>query len=130
MTVVLINCGESQTVEKDSLERSVDKVKHYIESNKDVILIDVRTSPEYNGSSGHIQGTILRPLHEIENWVAEFDSLKHKEIILICRSGNRSGAATRNLKERGFRKAHNMIGGMLAWKNAEYPIDRQEVEGE
>ena len=39
---------------------------------------------------------------------------KDTEMIVICRSGNRSSQATRILKENGF-NAYNMQGGMLAW---------------
>lgn len=130
MAVGFINCSESQTIEEDSYEISIEEVRKYIETDKDVILIDVRTAPEYNGSSGHIPGTILRSLQEIENWITEFDSLKQKEIIFICRSGNRSGVATRYMKEHGFRKVYNMVGGMLAWNRAKYLIDQQENTGE
>ena len=45
----------------------------------------------------------------------ELNDYREKKIIVYCRSGNRSGIATRILSENGF-NALNMIGGMNGWK--------------
>ncbi|MEM7658511.1 MAG: rhodanese-like domain-containing protein [Bacteroidota bacterium] len=52
--------------------------------------------------------------------------LKDKEVVMICRSGGRSGRATAFLKQQGFANARNLQGGMLAWKaeiNPEFDVD-------
>ena len=79
-----------------------------------VVFVDVRTNDEYNGPLGHIQGSILIPLHQLEQNVNQLDSLKSYEMVVYCRSGNRSQAATRFLREKGF-DAQNMLGGIKAW---------------
>jgi rhodanese-related sulfurtransferase len=48
--------------------------------------------------------------------VDEIEDLKDKEIILYCRSGNRSGQAAMFLESMGFTNTKNLLGGMLAWQ--------------
>lgn len=66
-------------------------------SNKQTI-VDVRTSSEFMG--GHVAGSINIPLQEIQERLEEVKALP-QPIILCCASGNRSGQATRFLKEHG-----------------------------
>jgi len=78
------------------------------------IMIDVRTTGEYGGELGHIDGSILIPLHELSQRINELEKYKSEEIIMVCRTGNRSGQATKFLNKNGF-NALNMIGGMVKW---------------
>lgn len=72
-------------------------------------IIDVRTTSEF--ASGHINGSINIPLDQIS---AQSNKLKkHKQIIVCCRSGNRSGQAKRILEAKGFGNITN--GG--SWQN-------------
>ena len=61
-------------------------------------VVDVRTPGEYMG--GHVAGSINIPLQEIQERLEEVKALP-QPIILCCASGNRSGQATRFLKEQG-----------------------------
>jgi len=47
----------------------------------------------------------------------EIDDLKDEEVILYCRSGNRSGRAAMFLETMGFTNTKNLSGGMLAWQD-------------
>jgi rhodanese-related sulfurtransferase len=85
----------------------------------DVVLIDVREDWEY--AAGHIPGTVLIPLGQLSSRLAEIPT--DKTVIAVCRSDNRSGQATRFLKERGF-TVHNMTGGMIAWEQAGYAVEK------
>lgn len=100
----------------------VHQVKEYLEKNPDTILIDVRTAPEFTGELGHIPGARLKPLQEIEKWYGELEKEKDKKIILVCRSGNRSGVAAGFLVKKGFTDVVNMAGGMRAWNAAKYEV--------
>lgn len=83
-----------------------------MEAGENLILIDVREPWEYE--EGHIPGAQLIPLGLLQ---AHFDQLdKNAEIILVCRSGNRSGTAAATLAERGFKDVYNLVGGMLSWE--------------
>jgi rhodanese-related sulfurtransferase len=93
---------------------TIEQVKSKITEKDSIVLVDVRTLPEFDGSLGHIPGAILVPLAELESRMTELEGFKDTEMIVICRSGNRSSQATRILRENGF-NAYNMQGGMLAW---------------
>ena len=80
------------------------------------LLLDVRTLDEFDGPLGHIIGAVLIPIQEIEQRIDELNKHKEKEIIVICRSGNRSQTGTRILISHGF-NAVNMLGGMKAWND-------------
>ncbi|MFT4769968.1 MAG: phage shock protein E [Glaciecola sp.] len=69
------------------------------------VLIDVRTAEEF--ASGHLSGAINIPHGEIIEGIAELDVSQSTDIVLYCRSGNRSGIATTSLSEAGFSKAMN-----------------------
>ena len=88
--------------------------------DSDVVLIDVRTDGEYNAELGHVAGTILLPVQQLEARVGELEKYKSKTIIAICRSGNRSGKAAEFLSQRGF-DVFNMAGGMIRWNQENLP---------
>ncbi len=62
-------------------------------------VVDVRTYQEYLG--GHVVGSILVPLNELERKLDELRSIK-PPLILVCRTGNRSGQALEFLKKEGL----------------------------
>jgi rhodanese-related sulfurtransferase len=95
-------------------EVSIEQVRQMISEKDSLVLVDVRRVAEFDGPLGHIPGAILIPLAELESRIDELEEYRETEMIVICRSGNRSGPATRLLRERGF-KSYNMLGGMLAW---------------
>ncbi len=86
----------------------------------DVILLDVREKEEY--AAGHISKVVLIPLGQLPNRLSEIP--KDKVVIAICRSGHRSGQATELLRQKGFTQAHSMQGGMNAWQQAGYEIEK------
>jgi rhodanese-related sulfurtransferase len=91
---------------------TTEEAKNMLDSNPDgVVLIDVRTIEEYN--SGHIPEAKLFPLQTLEAQLGELD--KEKEILVICRSGNRSQSASDILINNGFKTVYNVEGGMQSW---------------
>ena len=93
---------------------SAEEVKEKLEKKEDIVLLDVRTEQEFNSSMGHIENAILIPVQNLAERVSELEKYKEKEIIVYCRSGNRSMAGTKILVENGF-NAKNMLGGMISW---------------
>ena len=89
------------------------------------LFLDVRTQQEFDGPSGHVPGSILIPVQELEARAAELARYKGRTIIAICRSGNRSGMATRVLRGQGF-EALNMTGGMNRWNAEGLPVHHTE----
>lgn len=93
---------------------SVEELKKRIDSGESVNIIDVR-EPHENADFNI--GGINLPLGSIQTMqIDEIEDLKDKEIILYCRSGNRSGQACMFLDAMGFKNTKNLTGGMLAWE--------------
>lgn len=87
-----------------------------------VRIVDVREPHEYSGELGHIAAAELVPLGTVESAAKAWD--KDQELVLVCRSGARSGRAASMLSSVGFARVMNMTGGMLAWNEARLPVAR------
>ena len=79
-------------------------------------LIDVRELEEYQGELGHVAGSELLPLGTVEQSVASWD--REEPIVIVCRSGGRSGRAAKSLEAMGFKRIASMRGGMIEWNRA------------
>lgn len=87
-----------------------------------VAMVDVREPHEFTGELGHVAGSRLVPLATVVD--AARDWPRDDELVLICRSGNRSGRAAQALAAAGFTRVMNLAGGMLAWNAAGLPVER------
>jgi len=90
-----------------------------VKDRDDVYLLDVREQWEYD--EGHIPGVTLLPMDQVPNRLSEIPT--DKEVIVTCRSGNRSGQITNYLRQNGFDNVHNMEGGILAWQAAGFEVE-------
>ena len=88
----------------------------------EVRVVDVREPDELTGELGHIIGVEHVPLATVEAAARSWS--KDDEVVLVCRSGGRSGRAAAALAAMGFRRVMNMAGGMLAWHEAKLPVGR------
>jgi sulfur-carrier protein adenylyltransferase/sulfurtransferase len=95
---------------------------HLAATRQKVRLVDVREPHELTGELGHILGVELVPLATVEAAAKSWS--KDEEVVLVCRSGGRSGRAAAALAAMGFRHVMNMVGGMLAWNEAKLPVER------
>ena len=100
-------------------EIEADEVKRRLENGEALTIIDVREDEEWE--AGHIPGATHIQLGSLGHRLDELDS--SHELIMVCRSGNRSGYATEQLEAIGFQPV-NMLGGMLAWKGQVIYEDR------
>lgn len=62
------------------------------------------------------------PMGEVASRLVEI--LADREVIVTCRSGNRSGQVNDYLRHKGYDNVHNMPGGILAWEAAGLPVER------
>ena len=84
------------------------------------LLVDVREPSEW--SQGHAPKARLIPLDSLASRLSEIP--REREVLLICRSGNRSGTAQRQLLRLGYEQVYNVSGGMNAWAGAGLPVQR------
>ena len=82
-------------------------------------VLDVRTQEEWD--EYHAPKPTLIPLDELPTRVNEVP--KDQEIVVICRSGNRSQVGRDILLEAGFEQVTSSAGGLKAWSAAGYPIE-------
>jgi adenylyltransferase/sulfurtransferase len=102
--------GEEKPVEAGVPEIQVEELKRRLDAGEDLFVLDVREPHEYQICN--IKGHLI-PLGDLPNRVHELDS--SREIVAHCRSGVRSAKAVTFLQQAGFRKVHNLAGGILAW---------------
>lgn len=95
-------------------ELSTTELKAKMDAAEDFVLLDVRTPVEFQMTN--IGGTLI-PLPELHSRLGELEAERDKEIVVVCRSGARSGSAVKFMQEQGFSKATNLRGGLLAWSD-------------
>ncbi|MCL4109267.1 UNVERIFIED_CONTAM: hypothetical protein GTU68_063035 [Idotea baltica] len=91
---------------------TVEELKERLDKSEKLNLIDVREI--YEHEEVNIGGELI-PLGTIPTSVEDLWDKKDEEIIVYCRSGNRSGQAQQFLLQSGFTNVLNLTGGMLAW---------------
>jgi sulfur-carrier protein adenylyltransferase/sulfurtransferase len=102
--------GEEKPVETGVSEIQVEELKRRLDAGEDIFVLDVREPHEYQICN--IDGYLI-PLGDLPKRVHELDS--SREIVAHCRSGVRSAKAVNFLRQAGFKKVHNLAGGILAW---------------
>ena len=114
IALFMLNSCAQQSQDSEIVNISASDLKAKIDAGENVLVLDVRTPEEFDGPLGHIEGAVLIPVDQLAARVGELAESKDKEVVVVCRSGNRSMAGTRIMLENNF-KAVNMAGGMIAW---------------
>jgi rhodanese-related sulfurtransferase len=84
------------------------------------VIVDVREP--YELREGYIPGAVHIPLRSLSPRMKELDP--SKEIVIVCRSGNRSITAAQFLQQGGFPQVSSMAGGMIGWTRQRFPVQR------
>ena len=92
---------------------SAEEAYKLIKENKDIIILDVRTSSEYK--SGHIKGAKSLPGDNFASGLKQLEAYKDKPILVHCASGGRSPAAVRLLLKNDFKNVYHMNRGLAGW---------------
>jgi phage shock protein E len=100
------------TSSKNYKSISPQDAKKRFESDKNVLLIDVRTPEEFH--SVRISNSISVPLNNIKDNIAKVAPNKDTEIIVHCQSGARASTACNELVKMGYTNISNM-GGIMSW---------------
>jgi len=92
------------------------ELKIRIDAGENLHIVDVREPHEY--VEFNIGGTLV-PLGHIQNMqLEELEEYKNDELIVYCKSGNRSGQACQILEMAGFTNVKNLTGGMSNWRES------------
>lgn len=111
---LLAACGNNATYKNVSVQDL------YSAQEPNRIVLDVREPFEF--ADGHVAGSNLIPLGQLQSRVSELPD--DAAIYVICRSGNRSKEASDILIKAGKKDVRNVEGGILAWQQAGYAVQR------
>lgn len=96
---------------------SVQNLHEWMKQESPLVL---DTRAKYEWEAGHIEGTTLAPAPDIRHRYKEWDP--EEKIVVLCNTSNRSMTAASLLKQRGFKKVVNVMGGTTAWAAAGLPM--------
>ena len=86
------------------------------------VFLDIREAKDFK--QGHIAGAINIPSASLPNRMGELNAYQEKPVIVVCRLGQTSSAAVKQLRAEGFNEAHRMAGGMLSWDDNRLPVTK------
>jgi rhodanese-related sulfurtransferase len=93
---------------------TAEELKARLDAGEKLNIVDVREPHE--NAEFNIGGALLPLGHVQMMQIDELEEYKNQELILYCRSGNRSGQACLILEAAGFTNVVNLTGGMLNWR--------------
>lgn len=113
---ILLQSGGANNAAALARDISVDDA--YSMYQNGAFVLDVRTVEEWN--EYHAPNTTLIPLDELASRVTELP--RDKDIVVVCRSGNRSQQGRDILLSAGFERVTSMTGGLNEWRAKGYPV--------
>lgn len=93
----------------------VDELKKRIDSDEQLLVLDVRGEKEFIGEQGHIEQAVNIPLEALQDRLEEISEYQERPVFIVCRTDKRSAKAVQLLSRNGFADAHVTRGGMTAW---------------
>ena len=83
------------------------------------LFVDLRDAGEFK--KGHIVGAVNIPAAKLTERMAEREKSRDKPLVLVCKMGQQSGAAGKQLKAANYERVYKMSGGMMEWGNLQLP---------
>ncbi len=106
-------------------EITVDNLYNRIKSDNPPLLIDIRTTQDFQGQGdskyGHIPNALSIPILDLESNLENLEPFKEKEIVTMCPGGGLSLAAVEIMIEAGFKDVKSLKGGTDKWHKRGYP---------
>jgi hydroxyacylglutathione hydrolase len=96
---------------------SVHELKAWLDTEEKPTILDIRSLAEWE--EGHIETAQHIYLGYLETRISEVP--RDLPIVSICGIGLRASIGTSLLKKHGFERVYNVIGGMSAWRQSNYP---------
>jgi len=112
-----------EEAKKHTKECTIAEVKAKLDRGERFHFIDVREDNEF--ATDHAKGAVHLGRGILERDVETVIPDKHAEIVLYCGGGFRSALAADNLRKMGYTNVSSMDGGIRAWREAGYPIEKR-----
>ena len=105
-----------------------------LQNGEKPLIVDVREQNEYDFC--HIEGSLFVPRGILEgacDWgyddtIPELVQARDREVVVVCRSGNRSALAAHTMKLMGYGKVISLKTGIRGWNDAELPLVNKDGE--
>ncbi len=125
----------------DSLSRIQEimpwDLEEKFESVNKPLIVDIREKDEYDAM--HIQGSILAPRgilesccdYDYDETIPKLAAARNSEIVVVCRSGNRSALAVLTMQLMGYNNISSLKTGLRGWNEYDQPlidINKNEVD--
>jgi uncharacterized membrane protein YdjX (TVP38/TMEM64 family)/rhodanese-related sulfurtransferase len=101
-----------------------ETLRRRLESEGNLLVLDVRTTEDFTGEQGHIDGAVNIPVEELQQRMDELGDHMERPVAIVCRTDRRSAKAALLLTEAGFADVHVVRGGMTKWLEAGLPVIR------
>ncbi|NQV36368.1 MAG: rhodanese-like domain-containing protein [Phycisphaeraceae bacterium] len=104
-------------------EVSQDTLLKYLEEDRDMCILDVRSQREYE--QGHVSKSIHMDYQKISTHTEDLEPHRRKDIIVYCEHGMRARMAITVLQRVGFTRVYHLEGDMVEWKRAGLSLEGQ-----
>ena len=105
-----------------------DELVGRLKNGSGVAVIDVRGRDEFTGPLGHIADARNLPIGEFPHRLHEIEMLKHRPVVLVCRTDKRSANGMALLRDAGFRDVQVLRGGMERWNQKGLPVEDRVLQ--
>lgn len=91
-------------------------------NQQQAVVVDVRAVADYK--AGHIVDALNIPVSQLDSQIQQLDKHAGKPLVVVCKMGQHSGAAAKQLKAKGYEQVYRLSGGMMEWTNSQMPLVR------
>lgn len=89
-------------------------------NREEAVIVDLRDAKEFK--TGHIIDAINIPHAKLADRLGELEPCRNRPVILVCKTGQHSGAAGKTLRAKGFDNVARLNGGMAEWSSSQLPL--------
>jgi len=120
--LVLVALAVDEVLRRMRRYREVGPAESVLLINQGAAVLDLRAQGEFK--AGHIINARNIPLAELDGRAPELDKLKDGTLVIACSSGNEAATAAARLGKLGFQKLFVLKGGISAWRQDQFPLER------
>lgn len=122
LLAVLVALAVDEALRRLRKYREIGPAESVLLINKGAVVLDLRAQAEFK--SGHIINARNIPMAELAARAVELDKLREQALVISCKTGTEAAAAAARLAKQGFRQLFVLKGGIAAWKQDQFPLER------